>query len=179
MIKALIPTQLTLQQTSEVIKQLLRERVPVRDLRLVFESIARYATQMKDPLTLAETVRKDLRRQLCARYSTPQGVLSYYALHPEIERLITEALIDTPSGPQVAMTYDDQQRLIAGFEKAIDPRRHLTSEAIVLVAAAPVRRYLARAFEYVYPDVVFLAFQELAPESIPDQAGIIVLTDPV
>ncbi|MEZ0265105.1 MAG: FHIPEP family type III secretion protein, partial [Phycisphaerae bacterium] len=178
LVKALIPTQLTLQQTTEVVKQLLRERVPVRDLRLVFESIARYAGQSKEPLALAELVRPDLKRQLCARYASPLGVLSYYAVHPEIERMIQDALIDTPSGPQAALGYDEQQRLIAGFERAIDPRRHLTNEAVVLVASAQVRRYLARAMEHIFPDVVFVAFQELAPEAIPDQAGIVVLVDP-
>jgi type III secretory pathway component EscV len=177
LIKAVIPTQLTLQQVTEVLKQLLRERVPVRDLRLILESLARYATSTKEPPALAEAVRRDLRRLICARYSGGRGVLNYYGLHPEIERMIQEAMVDTPLGPEVALSYDDQQRLIMGMEKAIDPRRHLTGEAVVLVAMPRVRRYLAHAFEHVFPDVVFLAFHEMAPECVPSQVGIITLTE--
>ncbi|HEY7120125.1 MAG TPA: FHIPEP family type III secretion protein, partial [Tepidisphaeraceae bacterium] len=173
LVKALIPTQLTLQQVTEVLKHLLRERIPVRDLRLIFDSLARYAASTKDPATLAEYLRRDLRRLVCARYSAGRGVLNYYALHPEIERMIQEAMVDTPAGPEVALSYDDQQRLIAGMEKAIDPRRHLSGEAVVLSAMPNVRRYLAHALEHVFPDVVFLAFQEIAPECVPNQIGIV------
>jgi type III secretion protein V len=177
LIKAVIPTQLTLQQVTEVLKQLLRERTPIRDLRAILESLAKHSQNQKSPGALAELVRRDLRRLLCAKYSVGRQMLNYYALQPDIERMIQEATVETANGPEVALPYADQRRIVEAMEKTIDPRRHLTNDPVVLTTMPGVRRYLRQAMEYVFPEVVFLSFQELAPECVPSQVGIITLSD--
>jgi type III secretion protein V len=177
LIKAVIPTQLTLAQLSEVIKHLLRERTPVRDLRAILESLAKHSQNQKSPAALAELVRRDLRRLLCAKYSVGRQTLHYYAMQPDIERMIQEATVETAGGPEVALPFADQRRIIDAMEKTIDPRRHLVNDPVVLTAIPGVRRYLRQAMEYIFPEVVFLSFQELAPECVPNQVGIITLAD--
>jgi len=177
LIKAVIPTHLTLQQVTEVLKVLLRERTPIRDLRLILESLAKHGQAQKHPGPLAELVRKDLRRQLCARYTAGRPVLPYYALDPEIERMIQDATVDTVNGPEVALAYADHKRIIDALDRTIDARRHLTTDPIVMATIPGVRRHLRSAFEVAFPDAVFLSFSELAPEVIPSQIGIITLGD--
>jgi type III secretion protein V len=177
LIKAVIPTQLTLAQVTEVIKHLLRERTPVRDLRAILESLAKHSQNQKSPAALAELVRRDLRRLLCAKYSVGRQTLHYYAMQPDIERMIQEATVETASGPEVALPFSDQRRIIDAMEKTIDPRRHLVNDPVVLTAIPGVRRYLRQAMEFIFPEVVFLSFQELAPECVPNQVGIITLAD--
>ncbi len=177
LIKAVIPTLLTTQQVTEVLKVLLRERTPIRDLRLILESLAKHGQNQKHPGPLADLVRKDLRRQLCARYTAGRAVLPYYALDPEIERMIQDATVETANGPEVALAYNDHKRIIEALDRTIDARRHLTSDPIVMATIPGVRRHLRAAFEIAFPDAVFLSFSELAPEVIPSQIGIITLSD--
>jgi flagellar biosynthesis protein FlhA len=122
-------------------------------------------------------VRRDVRRLLCAKYSIGRQVLNYYAMQPDIERMIQDATMETAAGPEVALPYDDQRRIIAAMEKTIDPRRHLINDPVVLTAMPGVRRYLRQAMEFIFPEVVFLSFQELAPECVPQQVGIITLSE--
>jgi type III secretory pathway component EscV len=91
--------------------------------------------------------------------------------------MIQEATVETAAGPEVALPYADQKRVIDAMEKTIDPRRHLVADPVVLTAIPGVRRYLRQAMEFVFPEVVFLSFQELAPECVPTQMGIVTLAE--
>jgi len=177
LIKAVIPTQLTTQQVTEVLRCLLRERTPIRDLRAIMESLARHGPNQKNPAALADLVRRDMRRLLCARLSVGKQALQYYALQPDIERMIQEATVETEQGPQVGLSYADQRRILNALKRTIDPRRHLTSDPVVLAAIPSVRHYLRAASENVLPEVVFLSFSELSPECVPMQIGLVALTE--
>ena len=91
--------------------------------------------------------------------------------------MIQEATVETAGGPQVALSYSDQRRIVDAMQHAIDPRRHLGADPVVITVVPTVRQYLRSAMEHILPEVVFLSFNELAPECTPNQIGLITLIE--
>ncbi|MEM9372610.1 MAG: flagellar biosynthesis protein FlhA, partial [Planctomycetota bacterium] len=55
----------------KVLQALLRERVPVRDMETIVETLADWGTKTQDADVLVEYVRNALRRTICAQYAAP------------------------------------------------------------------------------------------------------------
>jgi flagellar biosynthesis protein FlhA len=88
----LIPTQMTLGAVVRILKNLLRERVSIRDLRTILETVADYTTQSKDPDTLTEYARQNLSRTISTQYANADGLVQVISLDPVRDRRLTEAM---------------------------------------------------------------------------------------
>jgi flagellar biosynthesis protein FlhA len=92
----LIPTQLSLGVVVRILRNLLRERVSIRDLRTILETVADYTTVSKDPDTLTEYARQNLSRTISTQYANADGFLHVVSLDPMLDRRLTEVI--KPSG---------------------------------------------------------------------------------
>ena len=88
----LIPGQLTLGSVVRILKNLLRERVSIRDLRSILEAVADYTMQSKDPDTLTEYARQNLSRTISSQYMNEDGVVQVISLDPTLDRRLTETM---------------------------------------------------------------------------------------
>ncbi|MCA9468777.1 MAG: flagellar biosynthesis protein FlhA, partial [Nitrospira sp.] len=88
----LIPAQLTLGSVVRILKNLLRERVSIRDLRSILEAVADYTMQSKDPDTLTEYARQNLSRTISHQYMNEEGVVQVISLDPALDRRLTETM---------------------------------------------------------------------------------------
>ncbi|RMH05431.1 MAG: flagellar biosynthesis protein FlhA [Nitrospirae bacterium] len=94
----LIPGQLTLGAVVRILRNLLRERVSIRDLRTILETIADYAPHTKDPDALTEYVRQSLGRSITSQYATPEGWVPVISLDPALDRRFVEAMRPSSTG---------------------------------------------------------------------------------
>ena len=170
LVKAVMPTLLTLQQITEVLRLLLREQVPVRDLRQVFETMARWAGDHKDPNVLVELVRRDMRLTLCSRFAGQDNVLRYYSLNPEIESLVHENATGRPLSPEHRI------EIASSLGRVIDPRHHVQKDPVVLVRNPLIRAALRRLIEDRLPEVHVLA-QEITSGFRLQEMGRATLTE--
>jgi flagellar biosynthesis protein FlhA len=92
----LIPTQLSLGVVVRILRNLLRERVSIRDLRTILETVADYTTVSKDPDTLTEYARQNLSRTISNQYANVDGLVHVVSLDPMLDRRLTEVM--KPSG---------------------------------------------------------------------------------
>jgi flagellar biosynthesis protein FlhA len=92
----LIPTQLSLGVVVRILRNLLRERVSIRDLRTILETVADYTTVSKDPDTLTEYARQNLSRTISTQYANADGFVHVVSLDPMLDRRLTEVI--KPSG---------------------------------------------------------------------------------
>jgi flagellar biosynthesis protein FlhA len=88
----LIPTQLTLGAVVRILRNLLRERVSIRDLRTILEAVADSSMQSKDPDTLTEYARQNLSRTISHQYMNAEGVVQVISLDPLLDRRLSEAM---------------------------------------------------------------------------------------
>ncbi len=100
----LIPTLLPLGSVVRILRNLLKERVSIRDLRTILEGIADYAPQVKDPEALTDYARQSLGRSITSQFTSPDGLLPVISLDPALDRRLVDALRPSPTGEVQSMS---------------------------------------------------------------------------
>ena len=116
----LVPKLLGLGEIQRVLRQLLRERVPVKDLTTILEALADVAGQTKDADQLNEAVRQALGRAICRQHQTEQGDLPTINLAPSLEERLMQAIVRTEHG--VVLAHRSERRPEHGVAHRAGPR---------------------------------------------------------
>lgn len=171
LVAAVVPEFASVFQTAEVLRRLLRERVPIRDLPGILEALAEAARHETDPLELSEHVRTRLGRTLCAR-SAREGRLRVHTVDPEIELAIRESIRRTTTGSYLGLSPDMEADIRAAVRRVLGP----TGTSAVVLTEGEVRPYLRRLVELDFPNVEVLATREIAAEFVLEPVGVIALS---
>jgi type III secretion protein V len=148
------------QRLSEVLRRLVDEDLPVRNLRAVFEVITEAAAREKDVVILAEQVRMGLRRHISDRYAGPERRLQALIAHPELEDQLRQSLRQTAATNQLAVDPRLPQQLVAELQAARSALGERFAQA-VLLTSMDVRRHLRALLDTEFPGLPVLSFQEL------------------
>jgi flagellar biosynthesis protein FlhA len=170
----LIPSVLSLGEVQKVLQNLLRERITIRDLVTILETLADHARQTRDPDALTEYVRHALARAISAQYRGMDGYVHVITLSPRVEQQLTEALKQTDQGTMIAMEPSRVQRLLerlAGEMEKVAGMGHPP----VLLCSARLRLAVRRVTERVLPNLVVLSFSEIAPGVDVQAEGMVVV----
>jgi flagellar biosynthesis protein FlhA len=100
----LIPGQMKLAEVQQVLQNLLREDIPIRQLSIILETLGDYAHRIKDPIWLTEYVRHRLARTISHRYRDNAGVLRVITLDPAMEDRIAAGTEQTDRGIFIRMS---------------------------------------------------------------------------
>ena len=163
-VEELVPTPLPLGGIVRILRNLLRERVPIRDLRTILEAAADYAGQIKDPDLLTESVRQALARTITKQYLSGDGVLPLITLDPGLEQKITEAVQVTPQGTYLAIDPTMARQLLSLLRQAVE-RAAARGYQPVLMVSATVRGHLRRFVEQTLASLAVVSPQEIAPQT--------------
>ncbi|MCS7234212.1 MAG: flagellar biosynthesis protein FlhA [Synergistetes bacterium] len=153
---------MSLGDIQKVLQGLLRERVPIRDLVTIFETLADYGRLIKDIDYLIEYVRQALSRQISKMYQTSEGFIPVVTLSPELEEQIRGSIQKTETGVSLTM---DPRRVRGIVEKIAVEVEKLASLGYhpVLICHPSVRPYLRKILEGVLPQVAVISYNEVAP----------------
>jgi type III secretion protein V len=162
LVKEVIPKLVPVTSLAEILQRLVQEEIPIRDFRAILQSLARWGQVEKDPATLAEYVRSDLKQQISFKFSRGTRELSVYLLDPQIEGSIRSAIQRTAQGSYLALDPDTARKILAAARKSLSNLPSTASRPIVLTAV-DVRRYLKKLIELDMPHVVVLSYQEISP----------------
>lgn len=159
----LIPTQLSLGAVVRILKNLLRERVSIRDLRTILETVADYTTQSKDPDTLTEYARQNLSRTISTQYANAEGLVQVISLDPVLDRRLTEAM--KPSGgEQGGLPPSVLNQVITSVRQAIE-RVVGQGYQPVLLCSQSIRSQLYRLVSPGVHSLAVLSPNELDPKT--------------
>jgi flagellar biosynthesis protein FlhA len=173
-IDELIPNLLTVGEIQRVLQNLLRERIPIRNLLLILEALADAARQSKDVDYLTERVRSALARHICAEYAE-DGVLSVITVDPKLETLLGEAV---RRGEDAYALLDPQTvaKIYTSLTTQIQNAQAAGLHPIVLCSPA-IRLALKRLTERAAPSLVVLSYSEIAPGLRVESIGQVSTTD--
>jgi flagellar biosynthesis protein FlhA len=163
-VEALVPG-LTLPAVHAVLRNLLKEMVPINDRVTIVETLVRAASVTRDPVALTEDVRKALRFSIIRRLLQSDGALHVFFLDPAIERDIA-ASVDAATG-RAALPSDIGRRIIEQIAAAVTPNE---AEPVILTAA-PLRYVLKQLIDRDLPDVRVLSRDEVPSEIQLDSKG--------
>ena len=143
-----------------VLRQLLRERVPVRDLTTILEAMADAAGVSKDPDVVVEAVRASLGRSICRPFQSDGGELRVISLSPPLEDALASSLTRTDRGAVLAVDPTRAQALAA---KLADVLASGDLAQPVLLCSPTLRPHVWRLFSRALPHIAVLSHSEVPP----------------
>jgi flagellar biosynthesis protein FlhA len=173
-VEELIPDQLSLGSVVRVLQGLLKEQVSIRDLLTIFETLADEAPRNKDVEVLTENVRKALARSITAKYTTDMGNIPVMTLHPVIEELIANSLLQTEQGVQLVMDPNTAHRLIAEIARTVETHPEIAGQPILLTSPTS-RRHLFKLTHRFIPQLVILSHNELTSDANVQSVALVEL----
>ncbi len=174
-VEDLIPEQLSLGSVVRVLQNLLKEQVSIRDLRTIFETLADEANRTKDIEVLTESVRKALARSITTKYSADNPNIPVMTLHPHIEELIANSLIQTEQGVQLVMDPQTAQRLITEIAATVESHPEIAGQPILLTSPTS-RRHLYKLTSRFIPQLVVLSHNELTSDANVKSVGVVEMS---
>ncbi|GAA4088922.1 flagellar biosynthesis protein FlhA [Nocardioides kongjuensis] len=148
-IEELTPTQLSLGEVQRVLRALLEERIPIRDLVRIFEALSVRAALSKDLDGLVEAARAALEPALAAPFVT-DGVLHAISFEPLLEQHMLEGMRPTEHGAVIVLDPDVAQRVLLGLAQAVQAAENTDVRPVLVCAPAlraAVRRLVAPTVE--------------------------------
>jgi flagellar biosynthesis protein FlhA len=164
-IEELVPANLTLGAVQRVLQNLLKERVPIKDIITIFDTLLDYSPNIKDPEILTEYVRQSLARTITKQYVNENGKLPVFTLDPTFEKLMSQTDGGT-IGPDII------NRLVKSIEKVLSSGKFSGIQPVVL-CSPNVRRYLRRIVERISSSIIVLSSSEIVSTTNLDIRGML------
>ncbi|MES2823795.1 MAG: flagellar biosynthesis protein FlhA [Pseudomonadota bacterium] len=171
LVEELIPNTISLNVLLKVLQNLLRERVPIRDIRSIAEALAGSTSKSQDPVALTAMARVALARQIIQNIIPNEQKLPVITLEPGLEQLLLNTVqqaqkagADDGAFIEPSLTDRMQQSLAKAAQK-----QEMAGKPLVLLVAAPLRMMLSRFVRHSVPDMRVLAYNE-----IPDNKQITI-----
>ena len=159
-VEELVPNLLTLGTVQKVLQNLLQERVSIRDMLTIVESLADYAPLTKDPDLLTEYVRNRLSRSIISPYIGEDGVLKLITLAQEVEDILQKGIQKTEHGVYLSVDPKVAKPIINSIKGEAEKAMAQNIQPILL-ASPVIRRHLKKMVENFVPSIIVLSQNEL------------------
>jgi flagellar biosynthesis protein FlhA len=163
-VEDLIPGSLNLSGVQRTLQNLLKERISIRDLQTILETLSDYATLTKDPDVLTEYVRQSLARSITKQLQGADGSLTVIVVDPKLERLIIEAVQTTSQGSYLSLDPATSDRISENIKKSFEEGMLKGYQPVVLCSPS-VRRFVKRLAERVSNSIMVVSHSEVAPNT--------------
>jgi len=173
-VEEVIPATLSIGQVQRVLANLLQEKISIRDMSTILETLADFGKQVKDVDTLTEHVRQALARQICHQFRVPGQPLAVVTFSPNVEERIQDALIIQEGGSYVGLEPIITQQIYKRLREESVKLQSQGKNPVLLTHPTlrlPVRRWLARSLS----DYVVLSYNELDPNVEVESGGVVNL----
>jgi flagellar biosynthesis protein FlhA len=174
LVEELVPTTLTVGEVQEVLQNLLAERVSIRDLVTICETLATQARITRDIDLLTEYSRAALARQISRQYGR-DDVIHVITVGSRTEDEIASSIQQSERGSTVALPAWQVQRLLGVVNTEVE-RVAGTGYTPIVLCSSRIRLALRRLLERRLPNVVVLSFAEITSQTSVEAVGNIEVT---
>ncbi len=168
-----IPNAVTYANLEKILKSLLREGIPIKDLGTILEAIVDASATTHDIDMITEQVRSALSRTITRRFCE-NGQLRVVTLDAEVEKKILASLTKNERGLYLALSPDVMQQIVTQLGEMRKKFNELSQTPIVLTSQI-IRVYLSRLIAQFYPDFYVLSFNEITSNVQIQAIGNIML----
>jgi len=174
LVEELIPSVLAIGDVQKVLVKLLKEKISIRDLVTIFESLADHGHYTKDPDILTEYARQALSRQITNQYSAAGDTLRVITVGPSLEKKIAESVQQSEQGSYLALDPLSSQQIYSKLNEQVSRQLQSGQQPIVL-ASPTIRMYLRQIIERTMQDIPVLSYSELEPSVEVQSVGVVNL----
>jgi flagellar biosynthesis protein FlhA len=173
LVEEIIPDRVTVNTLHNVLRALLHERIPVRDIVTILETLANHAGHNLTGDEQAEKVREALHRVISALYTETDGKIHVVSLHPETEQILLRAAGDSERAGSVVLDPQFTQEFLQKLDATLRVAYGSGRPPVLLVPTA-IRFFVKRLIEPTYPNLAVMGYTEVAPHARIQAAGTVV-----
>ena len=160
LVEELTPKTLSIGEIQKVLQNLLRERVSIRDLVTIFETLADYGTQTKDNVLLTEMTRGALNRTITRTLVNDKGELPVLTLSPNWESRLQDAMTRTESTAYIAVDSKTFEQLVGDLTHAC--QKSMASQWTLLCSSG-LRFHIRKLIERFVPQITVVSPNDIPP----------------
>jgi flagellar biosynthesis protein FlhA len=161
LIEDLVPKLLPMSVVVKVMQYLLLERVPIRNLRTICETLSELAPKVQDPVALVAAVRVALGRSIVQNVGGLRHELPVITLDPALEQVLQDSMSGGEAAPGFEPGLADRIQTALGDSTR---RQEAAGEPAVLLVAPKIRPWIAKLMRHSTPSLAVLAYNEI-PEN--------------
>jgi len=174
LVEGVVPEVVPLAIIQKVIQGLLTEKVPVRDLATIMETVTDYYPATKEADVLTEYVRMSLKRQITDIYKEGDSKIHVFTIDPSVEQMLTDAVQSTKQGLMLVVPPSDSERLLKAIGEQIENAQAAGHNPICL-CSPNIRLALKRMTETAYPALTVLSYNEISNNVEVNSTGMVRL----
>jgi flagellar biosynthesis protein FlhA len=159
-VEELVPNLLTLGAVQKVLQNLLNERISIRDLLTIVETLADCAVLTKDTDLLTEYVRNKLSRSIISPHIGEDGYLKLITMSRDVEDILMKGIQKTDHGSYLSVDPKVADSIITSIKKEAEKAMSKNIQPILLTSPL-IRRHLRKMIEYFVPSLMVLSQSEL------------------
>ena len=162
-VKEIVPKVVPLNLLHRVLQRLLRERISIRDLLSIIETLGEYVPMTKNADILTGYVRQALGRAITRQFQDKDGNITVMLMSPDIEDKINRSVSHTEHESFVSPDPGVVKKMVTSLQKMITTFTNSGLQPIIL-CSPNTRIHFRKILEKFYPNVVILAHNEIARE---------------
>ena len=171
MVEDILKDNVTVAEIHVILQNLLRERVSIRDLQTILETISTFSRNNKHSDFLTEQCRLALSRSICKQNLNDNGELLAITLLPDVENTIAAGI--SQDGQNLSLDPAFTKRLVDNLNVEIERVLNSTGNQPVILCSAPIRLAFRRLIERTFPQISVMSYNEIATNVNAKSVGVI------
>ncbi|MEJ2078257.1 MAG: flagellar biosynthesis protein FlhA [Acidobacteriota bacterium] len=160
-VEELIPGVMTVGEIQKVLQNLLRERVSIRDMVTILDTLADFAPRTKNNTLLTEYVRQSLGRSICQPFVDESGEMKVMTFSRELEAIFSNAITVTELDNYLSLDPAQARSILTKLQKFVSEK---TFDGYpILLVPSNIRLHVRRFIEHVLSNLVVLSHNEIPP----------------
>lgn len=172
LVEEVTPTPLSVGDIQKVLAKLLKENVSIRNLPVIFETLADFGRMTTDTDLLTEYVRQSLARQITNQYIVQGETMKVLTLSGRVEKAVADGVQQTEHGNYLSIDPNVSQSIIEAIAKQIEAVS-LQDQAPILLCSPAVRMYVRQLIDRYFPQVPVLSYNELEANVEVQSVGVV------
>jgi flagellar biosynthesis protein FlhA len=171
-IEELVPNLMSVGEIQKVLMKLLKEKISIRNLGIILETLADYASLTKDPDILTEYVRQSLSRQITLQFTSQGESLQVITAGASLEKRIADSIQQSEQGNYLSLDPESSQQI---YQEVLEQVNRLQQTGVqpILLTSPAIRMYLRQFLERYIPDLPILSYNELEPDVEVQSVGVV------
>ncbi|MDC3414120.1 flagellar biosynthesis protein FlhA [Aquibacillus sp. 3ASR75-11] len=172
LVEEVVPDPLSIGDVQKVLSKLLRENISIRNLPVIFETLADFGKMTNDTELLTEYVRQSLATQISKQYVAEGSLIRVITIASDVEKLIADQIQQTEHGNYLSLDPSTQQTIIRSVSEKLE-QVSIQEETPIILCSPAIRMYVKQLLDRFMPQVVVLSYNELSPDIEVQSIGVV------
>lgn len=176
LVDELVPKLLGVGDIQKVLQNLLKEGISIRDLVMIFETLADYAATSRDTDILTEYVRQSLKRAISNKYFGDNETTTVVTLDPKVEQMIMSSIKQTEQGAYISLDPAVTKQILAATEAEIQKLEN-KGQSPIIITSPIVRMYFKKLTNDYFKDLIVISYNEIDSDIELKSVGVVTIND--